>query len=152
MQKPPIRFLTPTLCVLILLCNSPLASAQRGTENGEWRNYGGSTYSAKYTPLDQINAQNFSTLDQAWEWESADAFIGMTVSGGEWHAKSSLVFDRLNELNPDRWRGGMAPRTGSLKVTPLMVDGILSVVTPIYQAAAIDAATGETLWIYNPKS
>ena len=33
-----------------------------------------------------------------------------------------------------------------------MVNGVLYAITPLYQAVAIDAATGETLWIFNPKS
>ena len=153
MHIPTIRFPKLTVCLLLAaFCGPHAAWAQRGTENGEWRNYGGNKYSSKYTPLAQIDATNFGSLQEAWRWTSADDFISMTVSGGEWRAKSSVVFDRLNDLKPDRWRGGMAPRLGSLKVTPLMVDGVIYVVTPIYQAAAIDAATGETLWVYNPKS
>ena len=33
-----------------------------------------------------------------------------------------------------------------------MVDGVLFLSTPLYQAAAIDARTGETLWVYDPKA
>ena len=40
----------------------------------------------------------------------------------------------------------------SLKATPLMINGVIYLSTPLYQAAAIDAATGRTIWSYNPKS
>ena len=35
---------------------------------------------------------------------------------------------------------------------PLMIDGALYFTTPLSQGVAIDAATGETLWVYNPPS
>lgn len=119
---------------------------------GEWRHYGADLYSSKYSPLDQIDGSNFANLEVAWEWESVDKWISMTTASGEWAAPSDDIFDELNRIDPNRWRGGRPPRLSSLKVTPLMIGGVLYVVTPIYQAAAIDATTGETLWVYNPKS
>ncbi|HUP21406.1 MAG TPA: PQQ-binding-like beta-propeller repeat protein [Thermoanaerobaculia bacterium] len=126
--------------------------AQGGAEVGEWRHYGGDLGSTKYSPLDQIDATRFDRLVIAWRWASVDAWMSRTVAGGEWRAPSKVVFDDWKRDQPELWRGGLAPRISSLKVTPLMVDGVLYVVTPLYQAAAIDAATGETLWVYNPKS
>ncbi|HEX5431669.1 MAG TPA: PQQ-binding-like beta-propeller repeat protein, partial [Bryobacteraceae bacterium] len=54
-----------------VLC-SALCFAQRqsGTANGEWRFYGGDAHSTKYSPLDQINAENVKNLKIAWRWES----------------------------------------------------------------------------------
>ena len=43
------------------------------------------------------------------------------------------------------------PGIARLSATPLMVDGVLYLATPLYQAAAIDARTGETLWVHNPR-
>lgn len=139
------------LCLPMVLFGFSV-SAQPGAEGGEWHTYGGDLYSSKYSPLDQINAGNLSEVRVAWEWESVDAFISKSVAGGEWWSSSDRIFDDLQQDNPTRWRGGMAPRLASLKATPLMVDGILYIVTALYQAAAIDAATGETLWVFNPKS
>ncbi|MFP6584354.1 MAG: pyrroloquinoline quinone-dependent dehydrogenase [Candidatus Hydrogenedentota bacterium] len=135
---------------LLIVCVLPPASAQ--TTNGEWRSYGGDLASSKYSPLDQINADNFSNLEIAFRWKSVDAFLNKTVAGGEWTSSSTNIFAELQKENPDRWRGEREPRLASLKATPLMVDGILYMVTALYQAAAIDARTGETLWVYNPKS
>lgn len=123
-----------------------------GNEAGEWRHYGGSLYSSKYAPLDQINGENFSSLEEVWRWTTADAYLSKDVSGGQWWAPSEVIFDALQQEDPDRWRGGNPPRLSSLKATPLMVGGVLYLCTPLYQGAAIDAATGETLWVYNPKS
>ena len=45
-------------------------TAQSGTQNGEWRTYGGDLASTRYSPLDQINAANFSKLEVAWRFKT----------------------------------------------------------------------------------
>ena len=62
---------------------------------------------------------------------------------------AETLFDRLEAQAPDRWV--TRPAIGRLSATPLMAGGVLYLVTPLYQAAAIDARTGETLWIHNPR-
>jgi quinoprotein glucose dehydrogenase len=138
----------------LALAGSASAAAQYGAPaNGEWPTYGGDLGSTKYSPLDQIDRENFGTLKIAWRWQSADRFLSVTTpGGGEWQANSQLIFDELNRRDPNRWRDGQPPTLTSLKATPLMVGGRLFINTPTSVAAAIDAATGETLWIYNPKS
>ena len=137
--------------VAIVVCLAVAAYSQ-GTESGEWRHYGGDLKSSKYSPLEQINSENFGQLQIAWRWRSVDQWISKSVAGGEWWAKSDAVFEDLQDDDAKRWRGGLAPRLGGLKATPIMVDGILYLTTALYQAAAVDAKTGETLWVYNPKS
>ena len=39
-----------------------------------------------------------------------------------------------------------------LQATPLMIDGVLYLSTALYQAAAVDAGTGETLWVHDPQA
>ena len=55
-----------------------------------------------------------------------------------------------------RWRSPdndvPAIRNVAFEATPLMIDGVLYTSTSGSQAAAIDAETGETLWIYDPRS
>ena len=41
----------------------------RGNVAGEWRVWGGDLWSTRYSPLDQINAENFSSLKLAWQWK-----------------------------------------------------------------------------------
>jgi quinoprotein glucose dehydrogenase len=133
----------------------PLESyAQTGAPaDGAWPTYGGDLGSTKYSPLDQIDAANFGDLRLAWRWESVDGFLSMTTAGGgEWHAPADEIFDALNEADPDRWRDGNPPTISNLKATPLMVDGVLYLNTPTSAVVAIDAATGETIWVYNSKS
>ena len=128
------------------------AHAQQGAKNGEWRYYGGDLGNSKYSPLDQINKGNFGSLKLAWQWKSADGFISKTVPGGEMWASSKVIFDLLSKENPKRWRDGETPYVGNFKATPLMVGGRLFINTPTSIGAAIDAKTGQTIWIYNPKS
>ena len=127
--------------------------AQQSGAAGEWRAYGGDLRATKYSPLTQINRGNFGALRMAWRWTSSDAFLSRTIPGrGEVWASSKVIFDQLNKEDPKRWRGGQPPLLANLKATPLMVRGRLFLNTPISVGAAIDAKTGETLWIYNPKS
>ncbi len=43
---------------------------QSGAKNGEWRWYGGDAGHTRYSPLDQINATNFSNLTVAWRFKT----------------------------------------------------------------------------------
>ena len=105
------------------------ALAQYGATDGEWRSYAGDPGSTKYSPLDQIDATNFEELQIAWRWQSADG---------------ALDLDALREQRPRVSIRG-------LQVTPLMVDGTLYLSTAMYQAAAIDAGSGATVWVYDPQ-
>ncbi|HYR83084.1 MAG TPA: hypothetical protein VE422_03290 [Terriglobia bacterium] len=37
-------------------------------KNGEWRSYGADLGSTRYSPLDQIDRNNFSNLEVAWRF------------------------------------------------------------------------------------
>ena len=59
------------LAVLIVaLCATHPAGAQRGATEGEWRYYGGDSGSTKYSPLEQINTGNVDKLKIAWRWKT----------------------------------------------------------------------------------
>lgn len=130
----------------------PPAFAQTGVPDGPWPTYGGDAFSSKYSGLDQINADNFTDLKIAWRWVTADSFISKSEAGGEWWAPADTIFEALQEEKPNLWRNNVPPRIASLKATPLMIDGVLYLTTALYQAAAVDAATGKTLWVYNPRA
>ena len=71
------------------------AGAQYGAQaDGEWPTYGGDLGNTKYSPLDQITADNFDQLEIAWRWRSADGFLSKTdAAGGELWTSSRLIFD-----------------------------------------------------------
>ena len=135
---------TLTLAALLLLATLPCA-AQTGAENGEWRSYAADTWGTKYAPLDQITAENFDDLELAWTWQSADTLLPID----NLLVPAERVFERLEAANPDLWV--TSPSIGRLNATPVMAGGVLYLSTPLYQAAAVDARTGETLWVYNPR-
>src|SRR6185437_4555811 len=45
-----------------------------GTPDTEWRNYANDLGSNRYSPLDQITAQNFNDLEVAWRFKTS--FLG----------------------------------------------------------------------------
>jgi quinoprotein glucose dehydrogenase len=110
----------------VLVSPSANAQAKMGASSAtQWRSYGGDQGSSKYSPIDQIGADNFSRLEIAWTWRSAE--------------------EEITKANPDL-------KTWAWECTPLMVDGILYVSTSLSQVAAIDAATGKALWLYDPET
>jgi glucose dehydrogenase len=56
--------------IALLFASQTMAQGLTGTENGEWRYLGGDAGNTRYSPLNQINATNFSDLEQAWIWRS----------------------------------------------------------------------------------
>ena len=142
----------------------PLASvdAQHGAASGEWRSYAGDMWGTKYAPLDQITADNFGDLEVAWRWRTADSHLPFEDEHGISLIPAETLFDRLEAAEPGRWGSGRDARQVAVvdyrpdiatffQATPLMVDGVLYLSTPLYQAAAVDARTGETRWVYNPR-
>ena len=124
-----------------------------GTENGEWRSYSGNIAGQKYSPLDQIDGSNFSDLEIAWRWTSVDAMVSRTMpDGSEWWAPLDDIVESLVADTPNLYRAGHPPRFGGMRVTPLMVGGVMYFNTALSQGVAVDATTGETLWVFNPKS
>ena len=124
-----------------------------GTDAGEWRSYAGNVGGSKYSPLNQIDAQNFSDLQVAWQWDLVDRMVSRTMPGGaEWTAPLETIVDALVADTPGLYRTAHAPRYLGFQATPLMVDGVLYFNTPLSQGVAVDAVTGETRWVLNPKS
>ena len=128
----------------------PAAAAQQGATGGEWRSHGGDAGSTKYTPLDQITSENFSSLELAWHWRTVDTHLVQVSESGASLVPAEQLFARLEAEDPDRWR--RRPRITRLAATPLMVNGLLYLSTPLYRAAAIDATTGKTRWVYDPRA
>ena len=111
------------LVVLLILAGLSFTGAQSRTV--EWTHYSGNAASQKYSPLDQINKDTIGKLQVAWRWASPD--------------------NAVIEANP-------TSRPGAYNDTPLMVKGVLYTVTSLGQIAAINPATGESLWVFDPAS
>lgn len=91
----------------------------------DWPSYGGDKASGKYSPLSQIDAASFARLKPSWTWRSPE--------------------NDIVKANPDL-------KTWAWESTPLVVDGVLYTSTSLSQVAAVNAATGKTLWTYDPES
>jgi glucose dehydrogenase len=64
-----VRALCTVLCAAVLSTwAAPISGQERGTPPGEWLYWGGDAWSTRYSPLDQINADNFESLEVAWIW------------------------------------------------------------------------------------
>ena len=151
-RRPP-RWFGGFVVYLTVLWAASVQAQHGAPASGEWPTYGGDLGNTKYSPLDQIDKDNFGDLEIAWRWSSIDGFLSMAdPSGGEWSSSSENIFDELNKLDPDRWRDGQHPFSSGLKATPLMVGGVIYLNTPLSIGVALDARTGAQLWVYNPKS
>jgi len=102
-----------------------LPESSKSLSQGEWPAYAGTYAAAHYSPLTQINRDNAKKLHVVWRWKSPDMAI--------------------KAANPD-----VGP-THANESTPLMVGGTLYTSTSLSEVAAIDAATGETKWVFDPK-
>lgn len=128
-RKSSLRTLSALVAGSSLFLFGYSAVAQQGSTDGEWPSYAADAGSTKYTSLSQINADNFAELEIAWRWQSIDA---------------ELDFEAL--LGPDTEVG-----FGRLQATPLMIDGVLFLLTALNQVVALDAVDGEELWRYDPQ-
>lgn len=162
-----INNLVTTLLVMVTAAFAIPAVAQVGTEDGEWRYWGGDERSTRYSPADQINADNVMDLEVAWRWRAANygptpdfiyratplyvngtlytvagqrrAVVAINPATGE-----TLWMWRMKE-NP-RWQASTRKNYGK-SVAYAEVDGrgVIYVVTPGYYMAALDAETGDTI-------
>lgn len=100
------------------------AVADEEAKAGEWSCYGRDAGGLRHSPLDQINRENVATLEVAWTFHTGD----------------------LEKLKEARSGGNSA-----FEATPLMIDGRLYFSTPTGRVFALDAASGEELWHFDPQ-
>src|SRR5688500_15557702 len=138
------------------------AAKVRGNVPGEWRYWGADAWSTRYSPLDQINSQNFGSLEVAWQWNASafgpDEYYRTTplyangrlftvattrriAAAIDPESGETLWMWRLNE--GIRWQ--KAPRQFAGRGLAYYQDGATErvlVVTPGYHLASLDAKTG----------
>ena len=75
-QTHALKSLLLTVFAIVLALMSLMTQArgqvahQPSTKNGEWPYYTADAKGTKYSPLDQINASNFNTLEVAWRFKT----------------------------------------------------------------------------------
>jgi quinoprotein glucose dehydrogenase len=135
-----------------------------GTRDGRWHYLGGDSHHTRYSPADQIDADNFEDLEEAWVWDGAsfNAASGRstpsyidgvlyTVAGPRRHV---VALDPANgELlwsyrEPNTYRHEYSMRKDYGKgVAYAEIDGrgIIYIVSPAFFLTALDAKTGRPL-------
>ena len=113
-----IRSYSVLLAVVLLSGACAPHPEQTSAPFGEWHHAGGNHFSAKYSPLGQIDSSNFADLEVAWDWQSADARIPRSL----------------------------ASNTSPYRATPLLVNGVMYTNTSLGQVAALDPVSGRELW------
>jgi quinoprotein glucose dehydrogenase len=135
-----------------------------GTKDGEWHFIGGDSAHTRYSPVDQINADNFGDLEEAWVWDGAsfNAASGRstptyidgilyTVAGPRRHVvaidpASGETIWSYREPNTLRWEYSMRQDYGK-GVAYAEIDGrgVIYIISPAFFLTALDAKTGEPL-------
>ncbi len=166
-HERPVRprvFVTFVTLVIASVLIKPSGSEQEGTRNGEWRSYAMNVAGTRYSPLDQITADNFDDLEVAWRLKTenfgpqpeynfestplmVDGVIFSTVGSrravvaADAGTGELLWMHRLDEGE----RGAAAPRRLSGRGLAYWDGdgrGRVIYVTPGYQLVALEAATG----------
>ncbi len=159
------RCMTSTaLAACLLLWASTPGTGQSGAKNGEWRNYGADLGNTHYSPLDQVNADNFYKMQVAWRFktdnlgpspeynlESTPLMVNGVVFSTAGTRRSVVAIDAATgELlwkhsEREGARGDAAPRQLSGRGLSYWSDGReerILYVTPGYRLIALDARTG----------
>ena len=166
-RRGPARVLAVTVALAAVLALGGVAAQERGNPPGEWRFQSGDAWGTRFSPLDQIDGNNFEDLEVAWIWRgdnfsphpnyasrSTPSYIDgilYTVAG---YRRTVVAIDpgtgetlwTYREPNTTRWEQSMRAAYGK-GVGFGEVDGrlVIYVITPAFFLHAFDAKTGEHL-------
>ena len=87
----------------------------------EWTAYGRDAQGTRYLPASEINRDNVHRLEVAWTY-------------------------RTGETDP----GFATRKPASFQTTPIVVDGVMYLSTPLGRVVALDPAGGDELWVFDP--
>ena len=154
--------LVPLAC-LLSLSTTPVVG-QSGATKDEWRTYGGDLANTRYSPLDQINADNFKNLEIAWRFKTdnlgprpefqlegtplmANGVVYATAGTRRAVVALDAATGELLWIHSEREgaRGTNAPRQLSGRGLAYWSDGRdqrILYVTPGYRLIALDAKSG----------
>lgn len=149
-----------------ILAATPSAWAQHGTsvEEGDWPDYNGNMAAQRYSPLDQINADNVDDLQIAFEFDTRHfgsqqeftaTFTPLEVDGVLYTTigaqRDVVALDATTGQQLWQWRAqegerfDNAPRKGSGRGLAIWRDGDearILVITPGFYLVSLDAETG----------
>jgi quinoprotein glucose dehydrogenase len=99
-----------------------VTTLQAGSSQSGWQYYGGDAGGSRYSEAKQINKQNISKLQVAWTFRTGDVSDGTAGM-------------RKNQVRSD----------------PILFNGTLYVSHAVQSVIALDPATGQQKWSYDPK-
>ena len=147
----PRRASTALVLVAMLLAASTGTAA--GPTDTDWPSYNGTVNGQRYSPLDQINAQNVTSLTEVCRLQVDDSGTfqaGLIQIDGTLYfttARDTLAVDATNCTI--RWRNVYKPEQEEvyqINRGVAFANDRLFRGTPDGRLLAIDAATGKTLW------
>ena len=172
-KRLAVSFLVFFAAVAAALDSGPLFGALTAQSRGastprsnEWRTYGADLASTRYSPLDQINKDNFSKLRIAWRlstdaygsrpdtlYSTTPLFVGGVLYATVGTARAVVAIDAASgdvlwkHTEDEGPRGQNAPRTGAGRGVSYWssADGSdqrIIYVTPGYRMIALNAKTG----------
>lgn len=102
-----------------------LAGCATASSEANWVAYDGDKAGSKFSKAPLVTKDSVENMEVAWEWSMPDNQV--------WKDNPDLI-------------------TWMNQSTPLAIDGVLYSSSPMSFVSAIDGATGETLWTYDPKA
>jgi quinoprotein glucose dehydrogenase len=167
-MKPLISQYASVLAGVLLIVLSNGVRGQSGAAShpiGEWRSYGRDLANTRYSPLDQITAENFARLQVAWRFktdnlgprpeyklESTPLMVNGRLFSTAGTRRAVVALDPASgemlwmHSEHEGARGQAAPRQLSGRGLAYWSDGKderILYVTPGYRLVALDARTGE---------
>ncbi len=165
MRQHATRILA-SLALVAALAPAPAAAQAplvRANAPGEWRYWGADAWSTRYSPLDQIKASNFDSIQVSWEWNAA-------ADGPDEYYRTTPLYANgrlFTVTTTHRYAYAIDPGTGKTLWSWKLDEGIryqkaprqfagrglsywtdgrqerVIVVTPGYHLASLDARTGK---------
>ncbi|WP_108125356.1 glucose/quinate/shikimate family membrane-bound PQQ-dependent dehydrogenase [Saccharospirillum mangrovi] len=99
--------------------NGATNTSLNDTADGSWHAYGRNNFGQRYSPLNQINADNVANLKQAWQYQTGDV------------------------------KGPQDVTETTYEATPLKIGTSLFLCTPHNWLIALNADNGEEQWVYD---
>ena len=109
------------LRLAMLVLAAAIPWSAAGTQAQSWSVYGGDAAGTRYSPATGITKANVAELRVAWTYHTGDA------------AQHGAAFTR-----------------SSFEVTPILAAGKLVFCTPFDRVIALDATSGDELWVFDP--
>jgi quinoprotein glucose dehydrogenase len=116
------RCLIAQFALSVVLLGTLCSARAQSKAEADWPAYGNDPGGMRFSSLRQIDAANVAKLHVAWTFHTRD------VSDGS-----------------NGWK-----RSG-LETTPILVDGTLYLTTAFNRVIALDPATGEQRWVFDPQ-